>query len=114
MFLRRHRSRIFAAVMAAIQLVAPAIAVIGDARIEARSVPAQEVAHVEDVSAVHTWLAHLDDCDFCRILKRHAAPSQLAVGSSAGLQIARLQSADDWSTSRAARAAPNSRAPPAA
>jgi hypothetical protein len=73
--MRRHSflSRILLAAVAIVQMAAPALAVVADARLIADSAGAPQV-HVEEHTQKSCRSVHPDDCALCQLLTHFSAP----------------------------------------
>lgn len=105
-------SRILISAIAIVQMAAPVLAVVADARIIADSGGAPQV-HVEDHTQKSCRPVHPDDCALCQLLTHFSAPRATAPTIPASTS-ARCAVRDDPALRPAsiARAQQRSRAPP--
>jgi hypothetical protein len=105
-------SRILLSALAIVQMAAPALAVVADARLVADSGGAPQV-HIEDHTQKSCRPVHPDDCALCQLLTHYSAPraSAPALPSST---VARCAAGEDEALLPAstARAQARTRAPP--
>ena len=106
-------ARIVWGLLATLQLVVPGALSIADARAEARSLAAEGRSHVEDHSTPRCPPAHGPDCGLCRFLSStHGTPPSIAQTFSLGDVRATVRPVVTLGGESAARALPESRAPP--
>jgi hypothetical protein len=105
-------SRILLCGVAIVQMAAPALAVVADARLIADSAGAPQV-HVEDHTQKSCRPVHPDDCALCQLLSHFSAPRASApvLPSTAAARRAVCDNAIVSPTS-VARAQQRTRAPP--
>ncbi|NUQ21023.1 MAG: hypothetical protein HOQ09_08690, partial [Gemmatimonadaceae bacterium] len=68
MLARRPLLRAFSLVYAVLQLLLPGAVSMADARLEAASIAAHPVAHVESHSTPACARVHPEDCALCRVI----------------------------------------------
>jgi hypothetical protein len=105
-------SRILLFAVAIVQMAAPALAVVADARLVANSAGAPQV-HVEDHTQKSCRPVHPDDCALCQLLTHFSAPRASAPELPAAT-ASRCAMADGASQRPASifRAQARTRAPP--
>lgn len=105
-------SRILLAAVAIVQMAAPPLAVVADARLIAGAGGAPQV-HVEDHTQNGCRPVHPDDCALCQLLTHFSAPRVAApqVPDAIEARCAFLDAASLGPAS-SARAQPRTRAPP--
>ncbi|HEX7417846.1 MAG TPA: hypothetical protein VF315_07325 [Steroidobacteraceae bacterium] len=99
-------SRFLVSAIALVQMAAPALAVVADARLVAGSDGAAQV-HVEDHTQKSCRPVHPDDCALCQLLTHFSAPrasapvlpagtsARCAVGTDASLRLASISRAQE-------------------
>ncbi|HEV8411438.1 MAG TPA: hypothetical protein VGQ30_13075 [Gemmatimonadaceae bacterium] len=105
-------SRLLLCGVAIVQMAAPPLAVVADARLTADSAGASQV-HVEDHTQKNCHPVHPDDCALCRLLTHFSAP-RAASPSVPIVASARCTACDDaiFLPASIARAHQRTRAPP--
>ena len=105
-------SRLLVSAIAIVQMAAPALAVVADARLVAGSDGAAQV-HVEDHTQKSCRPVHPDDCALCQLLTHFSAPRASAPALPAGTSaLWAIRTSASLRPASVIRAQERTRAPP--